>query len=572
VYWKIQIAALMAASLLAGCGGGDKESTPAESTGVLHAKIQGVTYRTASRSGKTDANGSFKYLPGESVTFSVGGIELGSAAGASNISLFTLAGMTPPTSELGLRRELNRMRYTATPLSNAANRAWLLLALDADGNPADGIDVSSFESALATAKLSFDFQLYEFRGKMSRLAPGMNNNIPESFPLEWLYRSLGVKMAGNVPVRSTSDDQDDGVLDSVAWNEVDAAGDVVATFIDQDIDGAPDVTVSYERDVLGRVTRERTVRDFNLDRTPDSDHTVVTSYDAHGNILRVQESEDGNADGSIDADSTSEWTFDSYGRELTSSSRFDNDHDGTVDATETHTFSRDARGNLLRELTEVDQDANGQPDGRYTTDNTWDAADRQLSSLFQRDLDADGQVDNARRWSATYGASGGAQDYAEDYDGDGDGVYEQQLRAQYGYDPAGNVTSSVADYEDAWSKYRITSANTYDRDRRPLSWNSSYDFDLDGTADSSNRQTHTYDSNGFELAWEYANDYFTTGTSGWLDKATYAYTPEGAQQTWVYGTDFDSDGVTELSRRSVIEYAPSNDAMVQIVGQYLGGF
>jgi len=32
---------------------------------------------------------------------------------------------------------------------------------------------------------------------------------------------------------------------------------------------------------------------------------------------------------------------------------------------------------------------------------------------------------------------------------------------------------------------------------------------------------------------------------------------------------FDSDGVPELSTRSVIEYAPSNDALVQIVDQYL---
>ena len=305
MFWKIQVAGLAAVSVLVGCGGGaDQKPTPVESTGVLHANIQGVAYRTASRSGKTDASGNFKYLSGETVTFAVGGIELGSATGAANISLFTLAGMTPPTSELGLRRELDRMRYTATPLSNATNRAWLLLALDGDGDPANGIDVSSFESALATAKLSFDSRPYEFPGKMSRLAPGMNQNIPPSFPLKWLYRSLGVKLAGNVPVHSAADEQNDGVIDSTGWNEVDAAGDVTMTFFDQDADDQPDVTVSYARDALGRVTRERTIRDFNLDRTPDSDHIVVTTYDAHGNTIRVVESEDGNADGSIDAEST----------------------------------------------------------------------------------------------------------------------------------------------------------------------------------------------------------------------------------------------------------------------------
>lgn len=573
VLWKIQLAALATMSFVAGCGGGrDNESTRAELTGVLHAKIQGVGYRTASRSGKTDADGNFRYLPGETVTFSVGGIELGSATGASRISLFTLAGMTPPTSELGLRRELARMRYTATPLSNATNRAWLLLALDADGNPANGIDVSSFESALAGATLSFDSTLYGFPGKMSRLAPGMNRNIPASFPLKWLYRSLDVKMAGNVPVRSANDEQNDGVIDSTGWNELDALGDAVSTFIDQDADEVPDVTVTYARDALGRVTRERTIRDFNLDRTPDSDYTVVTTYDAHGNITRVVESEDGNADGSTDAENTSDWTFDAYGRELTSTHNFDNDFDGTIDATETHTFGRDARGNLLQEVTEVDMGADGQPDARYVADNTWDANDRQLSASYQRDLDADGIVDNTRRWSATFNPKGGAETYAEDYDGDGDGIYEQQLRTQYEYAAGGSVTTGITDYQDAWSNFRTTGVSTYDRDRRPLTSVYSTDFDLDGTADSGSRQTFTYDANGFELTWEYANDFFTTGIGSWLDRGSYTYSPDGAQLTSISASDFDSDGVPELSRRSVIEYTPSNDAMAQIVGQYFAAF
>jgi hypothetical protein len=576
VYWKIQIAVLTALSLLAGCGdGGTHKSTPTELTGVLHAKIQGVAYRTASRTGKTDANGSFKYVSGETVTFSVGGIELGSAPGASNISLFTLAGMTPPTSELGLRRELDRMRYTATPLSNAANRARLLLALDADGNPANGIDVSSFDSALATEKLSFDAGLYEFPGKMSRLAPGMNQNIPASFPLEWLYRSLGVKMAGNVPVRSTTDEHNDGVIDSARWNEVDAAGDVVSTFIDQDGDGTPDVTISYERDALGRVTRQHTIRDFNLDGKPDSDHTVVTTYDVHGNSVRVVEWEDRDADGSIDSDNISDRTFDSYGRELSATYGLDDNHDGTVDSREVDTYTRDARGNLLRELREVDQDMDGQTDARYVTDNTWDSADRPLTSSYQRDFDADGHVESSQRSTASYDSSGRGQEYDVDYDVDGDGVYEQRDHTRYEYDAAGNIWSFSSDYQDEQLEYRTTGESTYDRDRRPLTLVYTYDFGLDGTVDTANRQTYTYDSNGFELAWENASTIPTTGAAflgGWLDSVTYSYTPEGAQLTSILATDFDADGVPELSRRDATEYAPSNDALGQIVEQYFALF
>jgi len=570
-----RVAALAAVSLLAGCGGdGSKEPTPQESTGVLHSRIQGVNYRTTTRSGKTDANGNFKYLPGETVTFSVGAIELGSAAGASNISLFTLAGMTPPTSELGLRRELDRMRYTSTPLARAANRARLLLALDGDGNPANGLDVSSFESALAGAQLSFDARLYDFQSDVSRLAPGMNNNIPESFPIKWLYRSLGVKLAGNVPVRSTDDDQDDGVVDSTGWSEVDAAGDPVSTFFDQDGDGEPDVTVTYQFDSLGRVTRQRTIRDFNLDHAPDSDRTVVTQFDAHGNAVRIVDSDDADSNGSIDFEQVNVSSFDSHGRILQSNYTTDHDHDGVVDATEVHIFTRDARGNLLRELTELADAADGQVDARYATDNTWDPSDRQLSSSFERDLDADGHVDNTRRWSATYGSTRQPRTYDEYYDEDGDGIDEQVLRTTYGYDAAGNITRSDSDYRSNFfgteDHYRFRGEGSYNRDRRPLSFVYSYDFDLDGTTDSDNQQTFTYDANGFELTWKYVSNMFTTSPGGWIDGGGYSYSAEGAQTEAFSGTDFDADGVFEISRRSVIEYAPSNDSMAQIVGQYLG--
>jgi hypothetical protein len=572
---KVNAAAIIASaavSLLAGCGGnGKQDAAPAESSGVLQTRIQGVNYRTPTRSGKTDANGNFKYLPGETVTFSVGGIELGSAPGSSNISLFTLAGMTPPTSELGLRRDLDRMRYTVTPLSTAANRALLLLALDGDGNPGNGIDVSTFESALASANLSFDARTYEFAGKMSRLAPGMNNNIPQSFPIKWQYRTLGVKMAGSVPVRSVTDDQNDGVTDSTGWNELDTAGDIVSTLIDQDADGQPDVTVTYLRDSLGRVTRQRTIRDFDLNREPDSDHTVVTTYDPHGNAVHVVEWEDGDANGSIDSEMVSDSTFDAHGREMKTTYNTDINHDGTVDSIEVHTFTRDARGNLLRHVIEVDLEADGQVNGRYVSDYTWDASDRQLTSAYTRDLDGDGQVDTAWRSMATYSTTGTPQTYDEEYDGDGDGVYEQRSRSSYVFDSAGNARSMISDYQDPWSNYQTSGEFSYDRDRRPLSLVYSYDFDVDGTVDSSTRQDYTYDANGFQLSWKYASDTFGTGGPGsWVDSVSYTYSAAGAQTSSTSGTDFDGDGVLELSSLSVIEYAPSNDAMAQIVNQYLG--
>ncbi len=84
------------------------------------------------------------------------------------------------------------MQTTTTPLSRATNLAMLLLALDADGNPNNGIDVSAHAGALANAQLDFDVRLFEFPEKLSRLAPDLNRNIPSAAPVKWLYRSLGI--------------------------------------------------------------------------------------------------------------------------------------------------------------------------------------------------------------------------------------------------------------------------------------------------------------------------------------------------------------------------------------------
>jgi hypothetical protein len=72
---------LIAAILLAGCGGDDGGSGDSDTPAVgylMAGGAQGVRYQTATQSGFTDASGAFRYMPGETVRFSVGGIELGS--------------------------------------------------------------------------------------------------------------------------------------------------------------------------------------------------------------------------------------------------------------------------------------------------------------------------------------------------------------------------------------------------------------------------------------------------------------------------------------------------------------
>lgn len=118
VYKQTAIAAAICL-LIVGCGGGSDTETAAETvmTGVfIDAPVQGLGYQTATQQGITNDAGAFNYKQGETVSFYLDGVELGSAAGATEIPV--------------------------TMLANTPDIARILQSLDT--NPAEGqIDVSS---------------------------------------------------------------------------------------------------------------------------------------------------------------------------------------------------------------------------------------------------------------------------------------------------------------------------------------------------------------------------------------------------------------------------------------------
>ena len=94
---KILISASISVVLATGfsaCGGssssGGSDSASADSdtqTGYfIDAPVEGLTYTTATQSGTTGSDGSYKYKEGETVTFKIGEVEIGSAK-ASTIPL-----------------------------------------------------------------------------------------------------------------------------------------------------------------------------------------------------------------------------------------------------------------------------------------------------------------------------------------------------------------------------------------------------------------------------------------------------------------------------------------------------
>ena len=118
---------------VAGCGGGGGNETPGDrqptartATGQFKdANVAGLSYVSGGQSGITDSEGRFIYEVGETVTFSVGNVQLGEAIeGKSVVTPVDLIEQGSSSSE---------------PVTNIAR---LLQALDQDADPSNGIIIS----------------------------------------------------------------------------------------------------------------------------------------------------------------------------------------------------------------------------------------------------------------------------------------------------------------------------------------------------------------------------------------------------------------------------------------------
>ena len=140
--YRIKLLTLSASVfLLSACGGGGSSGgttspPPTPSTGIfLDSIVAGLHYQTATYSGTTNSAGEYDYLPGETVTFSLGGIAFGSAlAGPVVTPLSLVSGATDATDPV------------------VTNIVRLLLTLDDNADPSDGISISSATAAAAVGQ------------------------------------------------------------------------------------------------------------------------------------------------------------------------------------------------------------------------------------------------------------------------------------------------------------------------------------------------------------------------------------------------------------------------------------
>ncbi|WP_428737511.1 hypothetical protein [Sulfurimonas sp.] len=126
-----------ASTFIIGCGGGgssssgDTNSVTVLSGVFVDSAVEGLEYSTPTRSGVTDENGTFYYLNGEEVEFSIGGIALGHVGASQRLTPLELAGVN----------NVHDARVEKTLV--------LLQSLDEDGNSSNGIVIPAGIRTLA---------------------------------------------------------------------------------------------------------------------------------------------------------------------------------------------------------------------------------------------------------------------------------------------------------------------------------------------------------------------------------------------------------------------------------------
>lgn len=148
------------AGLLAGCGSGEEGATgkSATTTGVFRdAPVVGLRVEGSTGKQLTASDGSFAYRPGETYTFYVGKVVLGSFTPTTDNATVSPASLVPSrdkTSIINLTRFL--ITLDAEPVANPVNGITILPAMDTDAQSWTivGFDPKNLGNSAATAVLS----------------------------------------------------------------------------------------------------------------------------------------------------------------------------------------------------------------------------------------------------------------------------------------------------------------------------------------------------------------------------------------------------------------------------------
>lgn len=128
------------AAILAACGGGSSPSSTAPPSvriaTFIDTQVEGLAFKSATRSGLTDRNGNFPYSPGETLTFSIGNMVLGSVTPTGN--KVTPVQLVPGATDANDPRVTRILRT--------------LQSLDGDSDLSNGIQITAWAREVAASR------------------------------------------------------------------------------------------------------------------------------------------------------------------------------------------------------------------------------------------------------------------------------------------------------------------------------------------------------------------------------------------------------------------------------------
>ena len=507
--------------LLGGCGGDSSPSntvvsdneSPTLLTGYFtDSAVEGLTYTTETHSGITDASGTFKYEPGESVVFSIGNFVLGeSAIAAPEMTPLDLIpdAFLPTTANELLPLMHSDKKYTpeAIAFKTLSNMLTFLQALDSDKDASNGITIANgIGGILEGVSIDFAEDMWFFpeafplkkimitavdQGLISSGAiKGFGralNHFYQAQEISHFFKLMGSRSQGD-DLETYSYDADRNLL---AYRFELTSGincymcrsntytydnnrNLLTSRADSDGDGTDNRVKTYTYDAAGNQLS------FSEDFYNNGYVNITTySYDPYGNVLT--ESYDGGSNGNFERLYT--FTYDANGNRMTGSQ--DTNGDGTANIITTSTYDADV--NLLTKS----QDANGDGTANIITTYTYDADGNRLTDSY----DADG--DGAANIITTYTYNGNGIMLSDSYDNSDDDSHN--YTRTYLYDADSNMVSKTKynDYDDILD-YAYTL--TYDAFGNMVGWA--------GTVDT----IYTYDTYGNLIVDVYGSDPETTST------------------------------------------------------------
>jgi len=404
---------LVAINCGGGGGGGDdgEGTTPNVNGGVfVDSKVGGIDFETDTQSGETDENGTFTYLSGETVAFSIGNLILGSATGQSTITPVDLVpGATDETD------------------STVTNIAKLLQGLDQDGDPTNGIVITdAVEDIVSDVTLDFEQDTDDF--EMDQAVQDMMDALNDAGVFADV-RDLPTDAAVQEHLKDTLAD-----LEGTDGGDGENESLVAEVQTDLGNDGDIDSSRTYTYNADGTVQRI----DFDDSNDGTYDRYSEYTYDDHGNWLSVTTEFMGHVIGSeydhtynasdqltrtevdnlatvgVDVDEIITYTYDSNGNKIKEESDLLGDE--TVDSV--FTFEYDSSGNK----TKINQDIDNDGTIELITVNSYNSGNKLIKVELDGELQPgddlpDGTPDSVSTY--TYDTSGRIEKLETDYDNDG---------------------------------------------------------------------------------------------------------------------------------------------------------